>query len=104
MLSVEDEGDIHDLLGFWGWLFSGHHVEEVGGMREVIAGSDEVLALDAVLHVSDDGRDLGEETLGFAEVCFWCVVLAVRIDMCLDGDGGTQDVHRDGVLVVDEVA
>ncbi len=32
------------------------------------------------------------------------VVLAVWIDMGLDGDGGAEDVHGDGVLVVDEIA
>lgn len=73
-------------------------------MREVAAWGDEVFAFNAVLHVSDDGRDFGEESFGLAEVGFWGVVLAVGIEVSEDGDGGAEDVHRDGVLVVDEFA
>lgn len=104
VLCVEDEGDIHDFFGFWGWLRACHHVEEVCGVGEAGVWRDEVFAFDGVLHVSDHGRDYGEEAFGFVEVCFWGVVLAVWVDMGLDGDCGAEDVHRDGRVVIDEVA
>ncbi len=61
MLGVEDEGDIHDFFGFWGWFLACHHVEEVCGVGEVCVWGDEGFVFDGVLHVADHCGDHGEE-------------------------------------------
>ncbi len=100
MLGVQEEVEVHGLDGLGRRLFAFEHVEEVGGVTEVVTRGYGVVAVaDAVMR-GDDAGELRDEALRLADVGVAGVVLDVGVEGSDCGGGGAQDVH--GVSVLDE--
>src|SRR3990172_5181649 len=98
VLGVEKEVEVHRLNGLSARLAAFEHVEEVRGAAKVLARSDGIESVADTVVGGDDGWELGDEALRFAEIGLARVVVDVRVEGGESGDGGAQGVHGVGDL------
>ena len=98
VLGVEQEVEVHGGDGVGVGLFAVDHVEEVGGVGEVLSGGDGLEAVSDAVMGGDDGGCDGRQPLGLAYVGGLGHVLGVGVEGGEGADGGAQDVHGVGLL------
>ena len=76
----------------------GEHVEEVGGVGELVVGSDRLEPAAATVVTRDHRRHLGDQPGGLGKVRIDAVRVLVGVVERVRRDGGTQHLHRLGVV------
>ncbi len=99
MLGVEDEVEVHAGDGLCARRLAREHVEEVGGVRQVLARRHRLQALADALVRRHDRRRLRRQALGLAQVRGLRHVLGVGVERGERRHARAQHVHRVRALV-----
>ena len=94
MFGVQNQAGVEHLGDGRRRLVLGEHVVEIGGVPEVVAGRDGVVAVAQAVEGGDDGRQLGDEPDDRVPVALGVGDVASGVEHAHRGDAGLEGVHR----------